>query len=358
MGQQCTSCGRLRAAGLGEASPPPPPRSQRQGLFCIRLDSATPVTVEMASWTVVELGGVAHPGAVAVGRLQGTRCEPPPPDPRPPEEYASYALRLPHDPLEHLQCSPADMGRLRVVTANSGGLGSDPRKVPRLIANVACARPDIAHLQEAGTQFPAAWVAGLPYRVCVGPLFPRGGLVTLVQARLLNGSQVREHAQEHSLSVRIEPTRGAVLAAVNVHLPPALPAGRRKAVMRDTSAFLHTAGATVKIVAGDLNKAQGPRGGGWLSNALGPKGLLAGFRAPYRLGDPTNVVWLVGLPSKRDLDWVLVGPETPCEGLHKVLLPGLSTNRMVQCDLVFADRIFAAANPSCRRFRWSQLRPE
>ena len=158
--------------------------------------------------------------------------------------------------------------------------------------------------------------------------------------------------------MRIEPTRGAVLAAVNLHLPPALPAARRRAVISSTSAFLHTAGAGVKIVASDLNRAQGPRGGGWLSKALGPKGPLAGFRAPYRLGDPTNVVRLVGRPSERELDWVLVGPETPCVGADKVLLPGLGTHRMVQCDLVFADRVFAAADPSCRRFRWSQLRPE
>ena len=45
-------------------------------------------------------------------------------------------------------------------------------------------------------------------------------------------------------------------------------------------------------------------------------------------------------------------------GANKVLLPGLSTQRMVQCDLMLAERIFAAADPSCRRFRWSQLRPE
>ena len=80
--------------------------------------------------------------------------------------------------------------------------------------------------------------------------------------------------------MRIEPTRGAVLAAVNLHLPPALPPPRWRAVISSTSAFLHTAGASVKIVAGDLNKAQGPQGGGWLSKALGPKGLLAGFWAP------------------------------------------------------------------------------
>ena len=67
-------------------------------------------------------------------------------------------------------------------------------------------------------------------------------------------------------------------------------------------------------MAGDLNKAEGPRGGGWLSKALGPKGPLAGFRAPYGPGDPANVVWQVGHPSERELDWVLMGPETPCVG--------------------------------------------
>ena len=143
-----------------------------------------------------------------------------------------------------------------------------------------------------------------------------------------------------------------------MHLPPALPAERRRAVIGDASAFVRTAGASVKIVAGDLNKAQCPRGGGWLFKALGPKGPLAGFRAPYRPGDPTNVVWQVGRPSERELDWVLMGPKTPCVWANKVLLAGLSTHRMVQCNLAFAERVFTAADPSCRRFRWSQLRPE
>ena len=37
----------------------------------------------------------------------------------------------------------------------------------------------------------------------------------------------------------------------------------------------------------------------------------------------------------------LVGPETPCVGAEEVPLPGFSTHRMVQCDLGFAERIFA-----------------
>ena len=312
----------------------------------------------MASWTVADLRGVAQPGAVPVCRLQGTWCELPPPGAGHPEDYASYALRLPHDPCS--TCGAALLTWAVSVSSRPTGAASDltPGKVTRLIAYLACAGPNIAHLQEGGTPFAAAGLAGLPYRVCVGPLFRERGSVTLVHAHLSNGSQVREQGQGHSLSVRIQPTRGAVLVAVNRHLPLALPTARRKAVISDTSSFLHTSGASVKIVASDLNKAQGPQGGGWLSKALSPKGPPDGFRPPYRLGDPTNVVWLVGRPSERELEWVLVGPETPCVGADNALLPGLSTYRMVQCDLVFADCVLAAPDPSCRRFRCSQLRPE
>ena len=130
-------------------------------------------------------------------------------------------------------------------------------------------------MQEAGEHFAAAWLAGLPY--CVLPPFRGGGRVTLVHARLLGGSQVREHAQEHSLCMRLQPARCAVLVAVKLHLPPALPPAGRRAVVGDASAFLRTAGAIVKMVAGDLRKAPSPQGGGWLSKALGPKGSPAGF---------------------------------------------------------------------------------
>ena len=202
-------------------------------------------------------------------------------------------------------------------------------------------------------------MASRPAVLCArGPSSGGGGVVTLVHASLQNKSQVREHAQELIRNVRIELTRGAVLVAVNLHLRPALPTVRRRAVTADASAFLRTPGASVKIVARDLDNAQGPRGGGWLSKAPSPKGALAGFRAPYQPGDPTNVVWLVGRPSKRDLDWVLVGPETPCVRADKVLVPGRNTQRIVQCDLVIAERVFAAADPSYRRIQWSQLRPQ
>ena len=169
-------------------------------------------------------------------------------------------------------------------------------------------------------------------------------------------TQVRVLAR--SSTMRIEPARGAVLAAVNLHLPQALPAALRRAVVSSASAFLHTAGPSVKVSAGEFNKAQGPRGGGLALQGPGPERPAGWVPGPVPAGNPTNVVWLAGHPSERELDGSLVGPETPCVGADKVLLSGLSTHQMVQCDLEFADRVFAAADSSCRRFRWSQLRPE
>ena len=429
-----------------------PPGTPQRGLFCKRLDYATPVTVETASRTVVQLGERPSPGRSRwADCTQGASRHP---RTRAYLRSMPRTHRMPHDPLEHLQCSPPGVHGLRVIMANCGGLsmGLDPRKVLRLITYLACAEPDVTRLIEAGPHFAAARLAGLLHRVCVGALFPGRGLVTLVHARLLNGSQVCEHAQEHTIYVRVEPAmcrarrhlptrggpalcrrvagrlaaprvrggplpregpshpgarppaervpslracsrahclracgarhvpsltspayrlfrgrglvtlvharllngsqvcehaqehtvyvraepaKGAVLATVNLHLPPALPAARHRAVVGDASSFLRRAGASAKVVAGDLNKAQGPQGGGWLSKALGPKGPLAGFRALYRPGDPMNVVWQVGRPCERELDWILVGPETPCVGAETVLLPGLSTHRMVQCGVGF-----------------------
>ena len=301
--------------------------------------------MQMASWAVVELVDMVQPGAVPVGQLQGTRCVPPPADPGPPEEYVLYALRQPHDPMEHLKRSPPDVTTLRVVTANCGGLGAQPRILPRVIAYLARAELDAAHLQEATMHFAAACLAGLPYRVCVGPPFPKGGLVTLVHLHPLNRSQLRKHAQEHDLCVPVEPASSAGLAAVNMHLSPALPVAERRAFVGDASAFLRTVRARVKSTAGDLIKAQGPRGGGWFSHSLGPKGLLAEFRAPYRPANRANVVWQVGRHPKRELGWVRVGPKTPCAEAAKVVLLGVRSRRMMQYDLGFAQRVFAAVDP-------------
>ena len=145
IGVQCPSCGKLRAARVREASPLPQGASQR-GVFSARLDATTLVTVEMAVRAVVELGWTNQPGAIPVGGLQGIRCQLPSPNPGPSEEYASYAQRLPHNHWSTCGAAPPNMGRLRVITANCGDLGSDPRKVPRFMAYLVCAEPDVAHL--------------------------------------------------------------------------------------------------------------------------------------------------------------------------------------------------------------------
>ena len=109
-------------------------------------------------------------------------------------------------PREHLQCSPPQRGQTPCRHSQlwrptiGPPEGPAPRRLPRLCG--ARHRPPAR-----GTQFAAAWLAGLPYRVRGAPLpGGGGGLVTLVHACPLSGSQVREHAQEHSLCVHVEPS--------------------------------------------------------------------------------------------------------------------------------------------------------
>ena len=182
---------RKTPSSRGDRGLGPPPGGPATGT---RLDSATPVTVEMASRAVGALGDVANPGALPVGRLQGTRCEPPPAEPGPPKNYASYVLRLRHDPLEHLQRSLPDMGRLRVVTANCGGLGSDPRPVPSSSHTWRVRGPRSPTCRRRALSWPQRGWPACRTACAWGPSSQGGGAVTLVHARLLNGTQVREHA--------------------------------------------------------------------------------------------------------------------------------------------------------------------
>ena len=267
-----------------------PPGASQRGLLCIRLESTTPITVEIVSRAVVELGNMAQPGAgpVLTARHQ-VRCD----------TLAPARVRsMPHT---RFACGTTSCSTRKAAPGcrptsrrhsqfRRPGVGPPEGPTPHCVPRLCGAR----RRTSAGGR-PA-----LRRRVAVRLAVPRvrgasfqgggGGLVTLPHARLLNGSQVHEHSQEHSLCVRVEPARGALVTAVNLHLPPALPAARRRAVGGDASTFVHMARASVKIVAGDFKKAQRLCSGRWLSKALGPKGPLAGFRAPYRPGDPMNVV--------------------------------------------------------------------
>ena len=129
----------------------------------------------------------------------------------------------------------------------------------------------------------------------------------------------------------VDPARGVLIATVNLHLPPSQPANRRRAVLSDAAVFPRT-GAGICLLDGDLNIPLGLHRGCWFSKAMSAKGLWVVFRNPYLPGQPTNMVWQVGRPSKRGFRWVLLSTETPCGGAEQQLLPGLSTHLMLECD--------------------------
>ena len=266
-----------------------------------------------------------------MGRLQGTRCEQPPPDPRPLEEYASYALRLPHNPLVHLQRSPPYMGRLRVVTANCGGLGSDPRKVLRLIAYLACAGSDIAHLQEAGTQFAAAWLAGLPYGVCVGPLFPGGGRGASHPGprpppKWVPSPGARPGAQPQCAH-RADPGRGV---GNSQPAPTPGPAGSSKEGRHHRHLCLAAHGEGQCQDRG-RQPQQGPRPPRRRVALQGPEpeGPAGRVPGPVRAGQPDERGVASGTPLRARVGMGPRGPGNTCVGADKVLLPsGLQALRV------------------------------
>ena len=135
VGLQCSSSGKLYTAGVREAFPSSP-GCLEPGMFCNRLDATMPVTMVMVARAVVAIGETTPPGAVPIGRLQGVRCTPPSPSLGPSEEYASYAERQPHNPLEHLRRRPRTSGASASSLPSAGAWGRTlegpaPHRVPR-----------------------------------------------------------------------------------------------------------------------------------------------------------------------------------------------------------------------------------
>jgi hypothetical protein len=110
--------------------------------------------------------------------------------------------------------------------------------------------------------------------------------------------------------------------------------------------------------ANDLNSSMEPGRGNWLRQALSPRGVWAGFRAPDPAGQPTNFVHTSAGSSAHELDWLLLSPDTPCTACHRDLLPGLSTHKALQCDLTIPGSALRPVDPAGRQFRFQQATAE
>jgi hypothetical protein len=110
--------------------------------------------------------------------------------------------------------------------------------------------------------------------------------------------------------------------------------------------------------ANDLNTSMAPGRGNWLSQALAPRGVWAGFHVPYPAGQPTNFVHTSAGSSAHELDWLLLSPDTPCTACQRDLLPGLSTHKALQCDLTIPGSALRPVDPAGRQFRFQQATAE
>ena len=109
-----------------------------------------------------------------------------------------------------------------------------------------------------------------------------------------------------------------VCTIANLHLPPSLSHPDRRSICSSVATLLCRPRSQVRIICGDLNEHLRPNGGGWLSKALPQQASGLAIAAPTPPGAGTNHV----RASSRELDWILISPDTPCLACSKTLLPG------------------------------------
>jgi endonuclease/exonuclease/phosphatase family metal-dependent hydrolase len=201
-------------------------------------------------------------------------------------------------------------GSLRLLSINCGGAGS---KLDRLIALLLYSEPDIVCLQEVGT-LPAGSLAGLPYRISLGPTVLGGGLATLIHHRAMQPDSRLPAAPQHPhfLISTISLPGPLMLTVANTHLPPGLPPAEVRLCCTSIAAHLSDSPPGVRLICGDLNDELPPRRSTWLRTALSPMGAWATFAPPYNPGDPTNFVTTSTASSARELDWVLLDSTSLC----------------------------------------------
>ena len=232
---------------------------------------------------------------------------------------------------------------------NCGGLGT---KLPQLVALLVHVDPDLVALQEAGTLSPDL-IRGLPYQSWHSTPVRGGGLVTLVHHRLLAGGRpVRVPLQQaHALIVSFPLATNAQLSIANLHLPPSLSGPDRRAVCIDSAALLLAAPPGARLLLGDLNDTLHP-GSLWLRGALATGGCWAGWSCPYTTSQPTNIVHTRRGVSHKEIDWVLLSPDTVCRAAAAAVLPGLSSHSAVQVDLYLSALALRPSDPCGRRLRY------
>lgn len=235
---------------------------------------------------------------------------------------------------------------------NCGGLA---HKLPRLVALLIHSDPDIACLQEIGSLRPDD-LSGLPYHTWLGPPSRGGGLATLThRQRLRPVRPAAPHlANLHLLIIQVAVKNQFTITIANMHLPPSLPARVRRAICANAATRLTAAPAGARIICGDLNDTQIPGDSQWLHRTLSPHNLWWGYRSPYPMGTPTNLVPTAHGMSRKEIDWLLISMDTPCVSCEKQLLPGLSTHLCLQCDLFIPAASFVPLDPTGRQFRFQQ----
>lgn len=174
--ENCPLCGRPQPL-RGLLLPSGTPSASPAGSCCWLTPDDTPITSDAAARSTVVLGHQPLHGVLPTSFLRRYQCTPPE---LPPFGIPGAPPYQPHFPTAPPSTPPASVS-LRVLSANCGGAAS---KLPRLVALLLHADPDIACLQEAGA-ITTDMLRGLPYRSVHSTPIRGGGLITLIHHRRL-----------------------------------------------------------------------------------------------------------------------------------------------------------------------------
>ena len=270
----------------------------------------------------------------------------PPADPAP---YQPLQRLFSGDVIPKFDAQPTGLSSLLVFTVNAGGLAT---KLPMLLALLEDIELDIVGVQEGGPLFFDTSLQGIPYSVVLGPHVPGGGLAILVHARLKTRQAVQKDLMDNAISIALPVSDKVPVIISNVHFPPGMPALQRRLCMLQTSAFHARHPGGIKLVLGVMNADFADASGNWLRKACEDNRYWGGYTHMYPPGEPTNIVVSRTRTSRRELDWILVGPQSPVSACRKALLLGLGTHLVVACEFTVRSEYLAQANPAGRLFRF------
>ena len=266
--------------------------------------------------------------------------------PRTIHHFVGPFATVPRPPARSTASRVLGGGTLTVLSINCGGAAAN------ILSIAAGSAADVIFLQEVWEAFDVGLFTGSGFTPFSDGVFSRGGgLVTLLHHTFLGFSLrargPRLSSTEGLLVCDCSLRDGSHLVLANVYLRPRQPWGEWEAVLSCIRSFGHLPSRPALIVGRDFNEVLGsPRKRGRVGRALHLTGGWSFLHVPYVLGEFTNLVSRGGRVSKSEIDYILLGKETPFLVEGKGVLPGVSSHGALCISFSLPPLLVSLRNPA------------